>query len=123
MKKIWNQMHPRRCMVVMAIMILVALTSTHPAWGHGGKTHGGESFTALQALQKATELYDRLIINGKLDESWEIDLKKVELTTRDANGRNEHRVGFHRHEGSPEAVFIFFSTEGKYSGSNFTGKW
>jgi hypothetical protein len=107
----------------MAIILLVALAWAHPGWGHGGKTHGGESFTALQALQKATELYDRLIINGKLDESWEIDLKKVELTTRDTIGPNEYRVGFHRHEGSPEAVFIFFSKEGKYSGSNFTGKW
>ena len=93
------------------------------AIAHGGKSHGGETFTALQALQKATELYDRLIVSGKLDESWETGLQNAEVTARDNNGIKEYRVGFHRKEGNPIAVYIFLSSEGKYSGSNHDGKW
>jgi hypothetical protein len=48
--------------------LVFSLVSTAPLSAHGGKTHGGQSFTALQALQKATKLYDRLIVNGKLDD-------------------------------------------------------
>ena len=113
--------------ILSLIFLLVLTIVSDPsivtkAQAHGGKKHD-DALTALQALQKATELYDRLIINGKLDGSWETGLNAVEVTTRDSKGRNEYRVGFHRHEGSPEAVFIFFSFEGKYSGSNFDGKW
>lgn len=108
---------------LVVVCLLLAFLTNSLVWAHGGKDHANNAFTGLQALQKATELYDRLIINGKLDESWESDLKKVELTARDTNGGNEYRVGFHRHKGSPEAVFIFFSVEGKYNGSNYDGKW
>ena len=111
-----------RLAIFTCFMVSVLIGGGSLAFGHGGKTHK-DSFTALQALQKATELYDRLIINGKLDESWESDLKMVQVTAREIDGRNEYRVGFHRHKASPEAVFIFFSSEGKYSGSNFDGKW
>lgn len=106
-----------RVLPFFAISMTVAV-----AWGHGGKSHA-ESFTALQALQKATELYDQLIVRGKLDESWETGLNAVEVTVRDSNDRKEYRVGFHRQSGSPEAVYIFFSPEGEYGGSNFDGKW
>ena len=103
------------------ILVTIAMTVA-VAWGHGGKSHQ-DPFTALQALQKATELYDQLISKGKLDESWETGLNAVEVTVRDSNDRKEYRVGFHRQSGSPEAVYIFFSPEGEYSGSNFDGKW
>lgn len=103
--------------------LVFSLVSSNPIQAHGGKKHDGETFTALQALQKATELYDRLIINGKLDETWETDLEKAEVTAREVSGPKEYRVGFHRRAGSPAAVFIFFSAEGQYSGSNFDGQW
>ncbi|MBL0712781.1 MAG: hypothetical protein JJV98_03685 [Desulfosarcina sp.] len=109
----------------LAIILTLAssLCTAVPVRAHGGESHGEESFTALQALQKATELYDRLIVNGKLDESWETDLQKAEVIAREKNDRQEYRVGFHRQSGSPEAVYIFFSSDGKYSGSNFDGQW
>lgn len=89
---------------------------------HGGKTHN-ETFTALQALQKATELYDKLVAGGKLDETWETGLAKVEVVSRGKNETLEHRVGFHRSSGEPQAVYIFLSSDGEYSGSNFDGQW
>ena len=110
----------RKGVVLLGLMVFLGGGSL--AFGHGGKSHA-ESFTALQALQKATELYDQLIVRGKLDESWETGLNAVEVTVRDSNDRKEYRVGFHRQSGSPEAVYIFFSPEGEYSGSNFDGKW
>lgn len=106
----------------MLFVVTVLLGSGSFAFGHGGKTHA-ESFTALQALQKATELYDRLIVNGKLDGSWETDLQRAEVTFREVNDQKEYRVGFHRQTGSPAAVYIFFSPTGQYSGSNFDGQW
>lgn len=115
----------KRCALITSLLMTLLLTvpmTVAVVWAHGGKTHQ-DAFTALQALQKATALYDQLIIKGKLDESWETGLNAVEVTMRDSKDRKEYRVGFHRQSGSPEAVYIFFSPEGEYSGSNFDGKW
>lgn len=92
------------------------------ALAHGGKAHT-ESFTALQALQKATELYDKLVVGGKLDETWETGLASVEVTSRGEKETLEYRIGFHRSSGDPQTVYIFLSGEGVYSGSNFDGQW
>ena len=89
---------------------------------HGGKAHN-ETFTALQALQKATELYDKLVAGGKLDETWETGLASVEVTSRGEKEALEYRIGFHRSSGDPQTVYIFLSGEGAYSGSNFDGQW
>lgn len=122
-QKSWIVNRERLTPVVLLFAVLFfAVPMTGTMWAHGGKSHQ-DSFTALQALQMATELYDQLISKGKLDASWETDLNTVEVTPRDSNDRKEYRVGFHRQDGSPEAVYIFFSPEGKYSGSNFDGKW
>lgn len=121
----WIVNTERRTRVLLLFAILfftVPMTGGTVVRAHGGKAHQ-DSFTALQALQMATELYDQLISKGKLDASWETGLNAVEVTARDSNDRKEYRVGFHRQDGSPEAVYIFFSPEGKYSGSNFDGKW
>lgn len=120
--RIINRERRIRVLPFFAIIFFAISMTVAVAWGHGGKSHA-ESFTALQALQKATELYDQLIVKGKLDESWETGLNAVEVTVRDSNDRKEYRVGFHRQSGSPEAVYIFFSPEGEYGGSNFDGKW
>ena len=95
---------------------------TLPAYGHGGKTHGDETFTAFQALEKASELYDRLIVSGKLTEEWETGLKRVTIDVRNSNNKREYVVQFEKSEGDPRSVYFFFDQEGEYSGSNFTGK-
>ena len=107
-------------LVIIILMLISLLISTIPVFGHGGK-HADE-FTHLQALQKATEMYDRLIANGKLDQSWETKLIRVNVSNRQKGEKKEIVVSFQRAEGDPQSVYIFFTAKGKYAGSNFTGK-
>jgi len=109
------------CRGVTVLMVLVAvIISATLALGHGGKH--ADKFTQLQALQKATKLYDQLIAKGKLDQSWETGLENVTISSRKNAGQNEVVVKFQRQDGDPKAVYIFFNSKGKYTGSNFTGK-
>jgi hypothetical protein len=108
--------------IVVAMVVVITgaiVTTTH---SHGGKTHGGVSFTAFQALQKATELYDRLITSGKLPEEWETGLKSIQIDTRTSGQKREYVIQFDKSKGSPSSVFFFFDQKGEYSGSNFTGE-
>ncbi len=108
-----------RTTIIMITLFAIILVSV-AAFGHGGKHTG--AFTHLQALQKAAQLYDKLIENGKLDQSWENGLEKVTISNRQKNNKEEVVVVFHRLEGDPRAVYIFFNADGKYAGSNFTGE-
>ena len=101
------------------ILILTFWTITS-GYGHGGK-HAGQ-FTRLQALQKATMMYDQLVDKGKLDQAWETGLQNVTIFNRKKSGKDEIVVSFKRSEGDPKAVYIFFNAKGKYAGSNFTGE-
>ena len=102
------------------LLIVVLIISTTFAFGHGGKH--SDKFTQLQALQKATKLFDQLISKGKLDQSWETGLENVAISKRKNKGKDEVLVSFQREEGDPRAVYIFFNSDGKYTGSNFTGE-
>jgi hypothetical protein len=102
-------------------LTLLFLVFTSIAFSHGGKHAPGE-FTNLQALKKATELYDQLIGKGKLDQSWENNLIQVDVFKRGIDEKNEIVVSFQRASGDPETVYIFFNSSGKYAGSNFTGE-
>jgi len=106
--------------VAIGFLFIVFLISTSLAFSHGGKHKPGE-FTHLQALKKATELYDQLIGKGKLDQTWENGLSQVGVFKRGEGDKNETVVSFQRTSGEPKAVYIFFDSSGKYSGSNFTG--
>ena len=108
-------------LVIIASLLLWISTSVTPVFGHGGK-HAADEFTRLQALQKATEMYDRLIANGKLDQSWETTLVRVNVSNRQKGDTMEIVVSFERAEGEPQSVYIFFTNKGKYAGSNFTGE-
>jgi hypothetical protein len=121
---IWTKHLRKNLLAVISctLIILVGLLIvTPPAFGHGGKDHGS-TFTPLQALQKATELYDKLVASGKLSENWELDLVRVDIFNREKGGQKEQVVEFQRKTGEPNKVYIFFTAEGKYAGSNFTGK-
>ena len=107
--------------VAIGFLFVVFLISTSLAFSHGGKHAPGE-FTNLQALKKATELYDQLIGKGKLDQSWENKLSQVDVFKRSKNDENEIVVSFQRESGEPKTVYIFFNASGKYSGSNFSGE-
>lgn len=109
-------------MAIGALFLLGTLfVSASPGLGHGGKGHAS-AFTPLQALQEATKLYDKLVASGKLSENWETDLTKVEISNRQKGEQKEHMVSFQLRSGEPDKVYIFFSADGKYAGSNFTGK-
>jgi hypothetical protein len=108
----------KKLMTLAIILFWISSISIIPVFGHGGKHAAGE-FTHLQALQKATEMYDRLIENGKLDQSWETTLMRVNVSNRN---EMEIVVSFQRAEGEPQSVYIFFTAKGEYAGSNFTGE-
>ena len=107
--------------IVAVVVLFTILSVAGSVFAHGGKKHAN-SFTALQALQKSTDLFNQLVGSGKLGESWETDLKKVDISNRQKGGNKEYVVSFHRSAGEPSTVYIFFTADGKYSGSNFTGK-
>lgn len=111
----------RTSFIGRGLLVFAVLISATGAYSHGGK-HAENEFTHLRALQKATELYDRLIEDGKLEQKWETDLQNVTIANRKQNDENELVVAFHRPDGDPKTVYIFFNLEGKYTGSNFTGK-
>ena len=90
---------------------------TLPAYSHGGKTHGGEIFTAFQAVQKEIQLYDRLISSGKLPEVWETELKSINISIRNSTDKREYVIQFQRAKGDPDSVYFFFNQQGQYSGA------
>ncbi len=111
---------------VIALIAVGVLMGPHlaskSALAHGGKTHAEESFTALQAVQKAIELYDRLILSGKLAEPWETKLKNIQISTRHKGEQKEYVVRFETDQPKPSSVYFFFDREGAYAGSNYSGK-
>lgn len=107
--------------IATVFLSIIFLVLASLAFSHGGKHDPGE-FTHLQALKKATELYDQLIEKGKLDQGWENKLSQVDIIKRGTEDKNEIVVSFQRASGDPKTVYIFFSAGGKYAGSNFTGE-
>ena len=103
--------------ITLCIILLVAV----PSYGHGPKGHGNTKFTPLSAVKKGLKLYDRLLANGKLDESWEIEFNDIKVVTHEQNDKKELVVQFNRKDGNPRSVFIFFDKNGDYTGSNYTG--
>ena len=106
----------------LLIIYLVLSFVIHPVFAHGPKGHGGKEFTALMAVKKGVELYDRLVASSKLDGAWETELTDLKVFTRNINNKKEIVVQFNRTTGEPRSVYIFFSEKGEYNGSNFTGE-
>ena len=100
---------------------LLSLIISGVAAAHGGK-HQDDKLTRFQAVQKAVDLYDQLIAQGKLEPGWETELEEIEVNTRMKENRREMIVSFHRDHGEPDTVYIFFDENGNYAGSNFTGQ-
>ena len=112
-------------MAILVTLLVLTLALGIPektVFAHGGKTHGDGTVTAFSVVKKATGLYGRLISNGKLDTSWETNLQSVTAYPQQRGDKKEWVVKFLRSTGDPEAVYIFFSNSGEYTGSNHTGK-
>jgi Family of unknown function (DUF6488) len=109
------------CAAVITLAFLVAVMAGATVFAHGGKGHGsGGDFTNLEALKKATELYDKLIASEKLEVGWETTVEKVQIAERRKGAEVEKVVSFSRSAGEPKTVYIFFKSSGEYAGSNFT---
>jgi hypothetical protein len=120
MRKVYVQHHSKIQSLAFITALIVVIITASLAFGHGGKH--SDKFTQLQALQKATKLLDQLVTKGKLDQNWETGLENVAISKRKNNGKDEVVVSFQRQEGDPKAVYIFFDSNGKYTGSNFSGE-
>jgi len=70
---------------ISLIFIGIVLTNPRFVYGHGGKTHTETPFSAFEAVQKATELYDRLIASGKLSEECETTLSTIHVSVRNSD--------------------------------------
>jgi hypothetical protein len=109
--------------VIATVAIFGASMSGAFVWAHGGKSHGsGGEFTNLEALKKATEIYDKLVASEKFGVEWETGLGNINITEREKAGGIEKIVSFTRSSGDPKSVYIFFKSNGEYAGSNFTGQ-
>ena len=111
-----------RYAVGAALILFFMVSAVAGVYAHGGKQHGAGEFTNLDALKKATELYDKLIGSKKLDTSWETGIEKVNVFERRKGAQTEKVVSFDRNNGEPKTVYIFFTSQGDYAGSNFTGE-
>ena len=115
---------PNLLSMATTVLIAAGLIVVGPggAYSHGGKTHASEPISALDAVQKATQLYDRLIVSGKLPEDWETGLSSIHVSVRGSESSRETVVQFKRSGGDPDSVYFYFDPQGEYSGSNFSGK-
>ncbi len=111
----------KKASALAAIFFAILLAGTL-SFGHGPKGHTGGEFNAFQAAKKGIMLYDRLVSEGKLDESWEIGLEIIKVSKQNRGLQKEFIVKLSRAMGEPRPVYIFFSESGEYTGSNFTGK-
>ena len=111
------------CSATSLVLFLGLAFAAVAVYAHGGKSHGpGGEFTNLEALKKATELYDQLVAANKLDANWETTVEKVHIVDHRKGADVEKVVAFSRTAGDPQTVYIFFTSRGEYAGSNFTGQ-
>ncbi|MEE9119956.1 MAG: DUF6488 family protein, partial [Syntrophobacteria bacterium] len=87
--------------IAAVVAIFTILSVAGSVFAHGGKGHA-DSFSALQALQKSTDLFNQLVGSGKLGESWETDLANVEISNPQKGGHTEYVVSFRRSTGDPK---------------------
>jgi hypothetical protein len=107
---------------ITLFVIGIVLTNPRFVYGHGGKTHTETPFSKFEAVQKAMELYDRLITSGKLSEEWETTLTTIHVSERNSDNSRDTVVQFKLSNGTSDSVYFYFNQEGEYSGSNFTGE-
>ena len=108
--------------VILGLLFLFFPLKIETVNAHGGKGHDPGAFTPLIAVQKATELFNQLILLNKLDETWETQLIRIEVVSQKTREKQEFVVSFRRNSGNPDVVYFFFDLNGMYTGSNFTGK-
>jgi len=97
-------------------------SGTHEHGAGGSHSHGPISSDA--AVKKATTKVTSLIEGGKLDKSW-ANLKAVGATQKDFGKGPEWVVTFKNDtvsDATKQTLYLFYSLDGTYIATNFTGK-
>ena len=95
--------------------------SGHEHGPNGGHSHGPISNEAV--IKKANQQINSLVRRGKLDKSW-ADAKATGATKKAFEHGDEWVVTAKNDQASDAAkrsLYIFFTLDGSYTGSNFTG--
>lgn len=90
--------------------------------GSGGHSHGPVSSKAV--IMKATEKVKSLAESGKIDKSW-AGIKAVGATQKTFANESEWVVTFKNEKLSDvtkQTLYLFFTLDGSYIATNFTGK-
>ena len=91
-------------------------------FAHGSKGHDGNAFTNYDAVKESLAVFDKLLLNKKLNQEWESGFSTVTVLRTRENDIEEIVVKISRKIGKPETIFFFFNGKGKYKGSNFKGR-
>ena len=103
--------------LLVSSLLFVSPVMVH-AHGGGGQSHG--PISRSEVIKKATEKVKSLIENGKLDKSW------VDADAYDASTRGSEWVVTYKNDKESDTakrtLYVFFSLDGAYIATNFTGK-
>ena len=115
---------------ISSALIVSSLLLASPAMAGTGHEHGpGGShshgpITSEAAVKKAEKQVRTLIGKGKLDQSW-ADAKLVESRQKDFGKGPEWVVSIRNEkekDASKQTLYVFYTQNGSYLASNFTGK-
>ena len=90
--------------------------------GNGGHSHGPVSSEAV--TQKATVKVKSLVESGKLEKSW-ADSKALSASQETFSNETEWVVMFKNDkisDATKQTLYLFFTLDGGYIATNFTGK-
>jgi hypothetical protein len=90
--------------------------------GKGGHSHGPISSEGV--IKKASKHVKSLADNGKIDKSW-AGIKAEGATQKTYSNETEWVVTFKNNnvsEPEKQTLYVFFTLDGSYIASNFTGK-
>lgn len=113
---------------ISTVLLVSSLLFTSPVMagaGHdhgGGHSHGAVSSEAV--IMKATEKVKSLAESGKIDKSW-AGIKAVGATQKTFANEPEWVVTFKNEKLSDvtkQTLYLFFTLDGGYIATNFTGK-
>lgn len=114
---------------VSTVLLVSSLLFTSPVMagaghdhGSGGHSHGPVSSEAV--IMKATEKVKSLAESGKIDKSW-AGIKAVGATQKTFANESEWVVTFKNEKLSDvtkQTLYLFFTLDGMYIATNFTGK-
>ena len=115
----------RNISTVLFVSTLFFVSPVMAGAGHdqsGGHSHGPISSAAV--IKKAVAKVESLAASGKLDKSW-VESKAIGASQKSFSNKTEWVVTFKNDkvtDVSKQTLYLFFSLDGGYIATNFTGK-